>query len=219
MNTRYFNNLLILAFVGADGFTQELPVVVGQTYPQLFPSNYQRVVNVLEAIPYKITITILPDKRALVAANSGDYALLLHRQPSITKIYKDLVKLEIKVNELTLHMVTAKETKYLCSMPEKSLYSLTVVGVIGNQFFEDLVYPKFTQYFDAQNAESAIQMIVRGRAQISYGLPHYIPKHLLEKMVFCPDHKLTLSFYNFLHKDYIWAKDTLEMAYQKSFRK
>jgi len=213
---------LMFLITSSAVFSRDLPTTVSETAFKLQPQLIERIQSTLESTGYNVTLTVLPTERALVEAQLGRYAMALYRQETAFRENPNMIKINPQVTIKNLVRVVSKDNPVLCELEASSLTQYRVAGVNGIRFFESYIYPLFKTRYVASSLENVLQMVGSNRIDMTYwtnvGLKRQ-SKELLDHVILCPKHFITLSFHSFLHPDYQWAQEAIEKAYRDEFGK
>ncbi len=220
INLAIIFTMLILSSLSAH--SEPLIVGISETIGEGMPHKVKLIKAVLMDAGLEFEFRYYPGERSLQLLSKGDIALNVYRQPSAILDFEDVRQINPAVDVLKFWLITHASTSHLCDIKADEYSKYVVVGVRGARFFSDYVYPNFFDFEEVNHYSQILHMVADKRVDFSVwpkgnigtGLGgHSMDVHICENSPY-----LTLRFYSYLHKDFIWALPAIEKAYKKHFK-
>lgn len=212
--------LLVTCLLSSSAFAESLKVAVSSSASKYLPDTVARIVRALNTTGYDIEVSVLPDKRALLWASEGKMAMELYRTPAGIGDIPSLSPIQPPVQSLTFGMITSSKTPEFCTFSKEDLKKLSIVGLLGVEFYDLYFYPQFRTSTTVTDIMIALRLVSMQRADVSF-FPQerlsIIPDDLSDQIIVCESNFETFHFHSFIHKNFLWAKDKIEAAYETEF--
>lgn len=209
-----------LIFNFAQAETRLLSVSIPSAVASTLPNFSQRIEQALSRTDLRFEVNTFPTVRSLELLKQGRVALEFFRVPFAMEGIPNIERLEPAVNSLTFTMVTSNQTPEFCEADESKYASMTMAGLRGVRLHELYFYPKFANRQTLNDARSLFKFVSLKRANVSF-----LPKSIFESaseesregLMICEQKTKTFLFYGHIHKDFLWAKESVEKALQIEF--
>lgn len=211
---------LVISLFVAHANAENLIVAVSPENKEFFPETVERVIRALNSTGYDIQLVELPRKRSLLMLEKGEIAMELGMSPSVAPESLDLIQIKPAIVDINLTMVTSHATPEFCDVPEEKFAEMTFANVLGVRFFDTFYVPKFAKSFNLRTYKDMYEMVALGRADVTFmalGTAHLIPEEIRGRLFICGTYLNKLTAFSYIHKNYGWAKDKIEAAYETEF--
>lgn len=212
--------LIFIPLFVAHANAESLMVAVSPENREFFPETFERVMRALNNTGYDIELVELPRKRSLLMLERGEISMELGMPADVIPEGLDLIQIKPAVVDITITMVTSDQTPEFCEEPEEKFAEMTFANTLGLKFFDIFYAPKFSKSFNLRSYQDMFEMVALGRADVTFVAMktiHLIPEDIKSRLIICGTHVTKITSYSYLHKNYGWAKDKIEAAYETEF--
>ncbi len=213
--------LLCTLFVASEAYAERLLVGIPIPVNETIPDKVKQIKAALLSTGLEFEFRELPLERSMLMLKQGTLAIDIYRQSRAMAGSPELTKVEPEVDKHDFWMATHIDTPDLCLLSTKQHLQRSVVGIRGARMFESMIYPNFKFYEEVNSLKQAIIMVNLERVDFTiwplFGL-HKLQKELGINLYICKKRPyLTMKFFSYIHKDYLWALPKIIAAYKKEF--